>query len=103
MEKVRKILSQHLGLEPAREIPTETEDIERELAEAGHLKTTVHCRGFGCNPRGVDGGGRRVCEEDGCKSKEEGGEARRYVQCRKCSSNMTEREQAREREAIPRV
>jgi hypothetical protein len=34
-ERVRKILSQCLGLEPAREIQAESEDIERELAEAG--------------------------------------------------------------------
>jgi hypothetical protein len=35
--KVRTILSQHLGLEPAREVRTEIVDIERELLETGGL------------------------------------------------------------------
>jgi hypothetical protein len=34
-ERVRKILLQHLGLEPAREVPMEIEDIDIELEEAG--------------------------------------------------------------------
>ncbi len=37
-ERVWRILSQHLGLEPAREVSTEIVDIERELAEAGCLR-----------------------------------------------------------------
>ncbi len=37
-ERVRKILSQNLGLELAMEAPTEIKDIERELAEAGRLR-----------------------------------------------------------------
>jgi hypothetical protein len=31
-ERVRKILSLHFGLELVREVPTDIEDIERELA-----------------------------------------------------------------------
>ncbi len=37
-ERVRKILLHHLGLELAREVPMEIEDIDRELAEAGGLR-----------------------------------------------------------------
>jgi hypothetical protein len=37
-KRVRKILSQHLGLELAREVLTKIEDTEREIGEAGHLR-----------------------------------------------------------------
>jgi hypothetical protein len=37
-KRVRKILSQHLGLKLAREVPTKIEDTEREIGEAGHLR-----------------------------------------------------------------
>jgi hypothetical protein len=37
-ERARNILSQHLGLEPARKVSTDIEDRGRELAKAGQLK-----------------------------------------------------------------
>jgi hypothetical protein len=37
-KRVRKILSQHLSLELAREVPTKIEGTEREIGEAGHLR-----------------------------------------------------------------
>ncbi len=37
-ERARRIPSQHLVLEPSREVRTEIENIESELAEAGCLR-----------------------------------------------------------------
>jgi hypothetical protein len=42
-ERVRKILFQHLGIEPARKVPTVIKDREREreLAEAAQLRVST--------------------------------------------------------------
>jgi hypothetical protein len=40
-QKGRGVLSQHLRLELVRKEPTETEDFERELVDAGRLRECI--------------------------------------------------------------